>query len=409
MKTKITFLLILFSILNSFSQKYESAYYINNLGIKLEGFIRNNDWKNNPTSFEFKKTLDDISTNILIESCKEFSITNGNKYTRAKVNIEKSTTNIQDMGHNKEPVFFEETLFLKNLVTGKKSLFSYYDSGLEKFFYSNEDNIIKQLIYIKYLIDINDVKYKEEYKNFEPNSVLANEYFKKQLWLDVRCAETLATEPSKVKYTSDDLKKYFIKINNCNGSTEKVDYVVKKTITSIKAVALINKSKVAYETATYNNELDENINLGIGVDFEFLFPFNNYKWSLFIEPSYNSYNKEMNVSYGLNGTLTQTAKLKMNYIQVPIGVRYYFDISNNSKIFLGTGFNATIINDGTKIDFENSSDIEISGFTYNFTFSMGYKYKRISAELRYLTNNNISNTVNFSRVNLGLKYEIFKK
>lgn len=411
MKTKILALMLLISF-NGISQTYQKGYYIDNNNNKIEGFIKNYDWKNNPTSFEFKRSLDLNNETIDIAFSKEFGVYGKVVYLKSQVEIERSSEKIANIGYNKNPVFNSETLFLKLMVSGKNKLYYYYNEGIEKFFYSSENNPIKQLIFIKYKISLDDVKYKEEYKNYEANSVLYNETYKKQLWLEVRCPETLASEPSNVAYTGSDLTKYFAKINNCNGSTEKIEYEVKKTIFSLKAVALMNMSKIAFRTSTVNGSFDKSNSFAAGVDLEFLFPFNDYKWSLFIEPSYNSYQGDTNLAYGLNNSLNQTVKLKMNYIQIPIGLRYYLNINNDSKIFLGAGFNATSISDGV-IDFEHSRDLEFAGFTYNFLFSAGYKYKRISTELRWYTTTNLSSSsadnIDFSRLSLALKYEIFKK
>ena len=132
-----------------------------------------------------------------------------------------------------------------------------------------------------------------------------------------------------------------------------------------------------------------------------------------MEPSFNIYQDSKIVKYALYNTISQNASLTMNAIQVPIGLRYHFDLNNNSKIFLGAGLNVTYVNEKVKIDFENSVDIPVAEFTYNFIFSTGYKYKRIAAEIRWHITSNVAlsyyDVINFTRLNMVLKYEILKK
>lgn len=413
MKTRFTILLVLFSIFNLFAQKYESGYYIDNFDTKIEGFIKNNDWRNNPKSFEFKNNLEDKSTTISIESCKEFNINTISKFTRAKVQIEKSDTKIGALGYNKNPVFVEETAFLKHLVSGKNILYYYYDQGLEKFFFSNETTKITQLIYIKFLIDANDVQFNEEYKNLQANSIMQNEAYKRQLWENVKCEQTTMNEISKLEFNKTSLQKYFSKVNTCNGSIENIVSNEKKAIVSVKGVVLINSDELKYSRASISSGFDRKIGFGLGAEIELLMPFNNYKWGVFIEPSFSKYEGDQTISSGLNNSFTQNVKVNTTFIQVPIGARYYFGDSSKSTFYLGAGLTVSNFKENTTIDFENSADLYFANFTYTFFGSFGYKFKQFSAELRFNSTNNASPSagyeINFNRSTLALKYELFRK
>ena len=414
MKTKILALLLLISF-NSISQiSYQKGYYIDNNNNRIEGFIKNYDWKNNPTSFEFKKSLDLNSETIHMFNSKEFGVDESVIFVKFQVEIERSSERTGTIGYKKDPVFSNETLFLKLIVNGKNKLYSYYDGGIEKFFYSTETVPTKQLVFIKYIVDSNAIRDNVEYKDVESGSVLLNEYYKKQLWLDVRCQENLVTEPSKVKYSVDDLSKYFISINKCNGDkTEEQVFKMKKSIFSIKAVALMNKSSMDFKGQSKEGSFPEAISFGLGAELEFLFPFSDYKWSLFFEPSFGSFSGETTSPYGANNSLNQKVSIKMNYIAAPLGLRYYMYLNNSSKLFLSSGLNIKNISSDTKIDFEIYNDIYIANFTYNFFFAAGLKYKKIYAELRYYTTHNLTDesisNASFSQTSLLLKYEIFKK
>lgn len=412
MKTKLLVTFILFSTSILSAQKFQSGYYIDNAGTKIEGFIKDNDSKNNPKSFEFKKNDEDNSTVIALNMCQEFSV-NSKKYLRSTVEIEKSSTNISTLSKKKDPAYVTETLFLKNLVSGKYNLYYYYNQGNEKFFFSDETKKIIQLIYIQYIIDSEDVKYKPEYKNYKSGSVLTNDAYKKQLWENVKCDVSNMSDINNLEFTKSQLQNYFTKINTCNGSIETITSVEKKSIVSIKAGVIFNNDKFSFTRNTSIRDSSSKTNFGIGADLEILMPFNNYRWSIFIEPNYSKFKESKNIQFGLNGTLTQKLDIDLNVIQIPIGARYYFGNNNHSKVYLGSGLNITNLKKGSKIDLERSSDIELANFTYTFFGSLGYKFKSFVAEARINSVNNISaaygGDTQFSRLSFSIKYEFLRK
>ena len=114
MKIQITFLLAFFLCTNAFTQiKFEKGYFINNQNQKIECLIKNSDWKNNPTSFDYK--LDEnseVKTNS-INNAIEFGIYNFSKYIRADIMIDRSSVYIDKLNYNRNLTFNEERLFLK--------------------------------------------------------------------------------------------------------------------------------------------------------------------------------------------------------------------------------------------------------------------------------------------------------
>lgn len=400
MKTKFTFLIILFSIFNLFAQKYESGYYIDNSGNKFEGFIKNVDWKNNPKSFEFKKNIDDNNLTITIEMCKEFSIDNVSKFTRSKVQIEKSTLVLQNIDFEKELIFVEETIFLKHLITGKNTLYYFYEGGLEKFFYSKDDQTIKQLIYVKFLAK-------------DGISISENEKYKRQLWEDVKCESTKFSDLNSLRFNGTELKKYFTKINTCNGSLENVAFQTKKSIFSIKGVLSANSDNLNFDGQIVKGSYEKKVNIGAGFEMELLMPFNNYSWGIFIEPTYSKYSNKKTFVNKFNGPNLLETKVDMSIFQVPVGIRHYFKTSESSNVIIGAGMNLTNFSGATKIDFKTTSDYYMSNFTTTFFGSVGFNFNKASFEFRFNTNNNAAESqgyeISFNRTSLVLKYELFRK
>lgn len=400
MKTRFTFLIVLFSIFNSFAQKYESGYYIDNTGNKIEGFIKDVDWKNNPKSFEFKKNIDDNNSTITIEMCKEFSINKVSKYTRNTVEIEKSTLVLREIDYAKKLDFIQETLFLKHLVDGKNTLYYYYNGGLEKFFYTKNDKTIEQLIYTKYL---------SEDGYFEKS----NEKYKRQLWENVKCESTKFSDLNDLKFNGSELKKYFTKINTCNGSLENVVFQTKKSKFSIKGVLSANSDKLDFDDELVQGSYDKKINIGAGFEMELLMPYSNYSWGIFIEPTFSKYSNEKTFVNKFNSPNLLETKVDMAIFQVPVGIRRYFKTSESSNLIIGAGMNLTNFSGATKIDFETSPDFYLSNFSTTFFGSVGFNFNKAYLEFRFNTKNNASDSpgydIGFSRTSLVLKYEIFRK
>ena len=146
MKKKLFFLLTIILSLNSYSQvSFEKGYYIDNNDQKISCLIKNLDWKNNPTKFEFKLSENSETQKADIKSIKEFAITNATKFIRSTVKIDRSSGNVNNLNADKNPVFSEEQLFLKVLVEGKANLYEYTDSDLKRYFYNKICYYIKKI------------------------------------------------------------------------------------------------------------------------------------------------------------------------------------------------------------------------------------------------------------------------
>ncbi|MEX0314438.1 MAG: tRNA modification GTPase, partial [Allomuricauda sp.] len=155
MNKHLFFLLTLALSFNCYAQiSYEKGYFIENNGKKVECFIENVDWKNNPTEFKYKLSESSESIKVGITKVKEFSVQNYSKYIRANVKIDRSSSNINQLSSTRNPVFKEETLFLKILVEGTSNLYYYEDGNLIRYFYSKDGHHnLEQLIFKYYLKD----------------------------------------------------------------------------------------------------------------------------------------------------------------------------------------------------------------------------------------------------------------
>jgi len=161
--TTLLFLFI-FSITGFAQINLEKGYFINNQGVKTECLIKNNDWRNNPVKFEYKIKEEDKSNIKTVELIKEFSVVGKFKFIRVTVDIDRSSSYIEDLSDKRQPQFKSEVFFLKELVSGEASLYQYVDNGLIRYFYSTNNSNIKQLVYKEYVDKYNFSKENNMFK-----------------------------------------------------------------------------------------------------------------------------------------------------------------------------------------------------------------------------------------------------
>ncbi|WP_299218946.1 tRNA modification GTPase [uncultured Aquimarina sp.] len=379
---------------NSYGQiKFEKGYFIDNNGVKAECFIKNKDWSANPTAFKYKTTLDSDSKTKTIQTVQEFGILERSIYRRFEVSMDRSTDKIIELGSDQEPQYTKETIFLKVLVDGDAVLYGYTESDFVRFFYSIKGAKVKQLIHKRYLS--------------KEGSVAKNNQFRRQLWSDLRCENIQMKEVQNLDYYKKDLIKYFIKYNTCLNPSFKFIEKKKKASESfnISIRPGVHQSRLTLDDnsiSSFTKEVDfgNDQNFRIGLEIEYILPFNKSKWSVFIEPTYQSYKvDEREVDFLPSSVVVAsrtTASVDYKSLELPIGIRHNLFVNDHSKIFLNGGFVFDFPLD-SKIDLIvditgganfNVIDNEITSSS-SFAFGIGYQYKKYSIELRYRSNRNL--------------------
>lgn len=374
MKKRFLFVFLFIIATNCFSQiTYEKGYYITESGEKVEGFIKNTDWQNNPTKFTFK-TSETANPEIkTAKSIKEFGVYGVNKYIKRTVKYDKSSNSIGNLNYNKEINLAEEELLLQVLIEGVADLFVYRKEQVEKFFYKTQSNDIKPLIYKKYLDPENSIKEINSYKN--------------QLWNNLKCDPKLTEEIKKTKYYRKDLTNLFKSYNQCKNANYNDFFKSKRKsrfMLNLRAGVRNSSLSVEHYSVDFKNvDFDNKLGVRLGIEAEFILPFKKNKWSVFFEPTYQNYKSEKRLT-----DPDQIAKVNYSSIEIPLGLRYYMFLNKNSKLFL----NGALILDfpqNSDITFERSENLAMSERS-NFVFGLGYNYNsKYSIELRFHTYRNI--------------------
>jgi len=311
------------------------------------------------------------------------------------------------MSTEKNPVYKEETLLLKVLIEGKASLYLYDEGSLTRFFYKINDTEIKQLVYKSYLVN-------------ENSSVAKNNYFREQLFIDLKCDNIFQREYENLNYDRRSLVKLFIKYNKCSDTNfTEFEKKEKKDLFNLTVRPRLNSSLLSMSSSNvdfYNVKFDSKSNIGVGLEAEFIFPFNRNKWALIVEPTYQYYKNEKTKETNslLGGQVT--AKVDYKSIELPIGLRHYIFLKNDSKIFINASYLVDFaLNSKIELFRKDGSSINSLDIKSRSTLALGVGGKlhdKYSIELRYIIDRSIVKDYifvdsSFSTASLILGYSFF--
>ena len=384
MTNKIFLLICLVYSFNNFAQhNYQKGYYIDNDGQKHEIFIKNSDWKNNPSEIKYKTQQTSEPQLLQLNNVKEFSINGQSKYVRRKVQMERSSEIFERLSQNYEPEYREENVFLKVLVEGKASLFYYEDGKLRRFFYQKTGDSLNTLIYKSY--------------QFSDNSVGTNNGYIYQLWKDVRCGNITIGEVQKVEYRKDELVKFFTEYNRCEGSEiTTFENKENRDLLNLAVRPGINLASFRFrESYTGSEDIEfENVpSIRLGVELESVLPFQNGRWAFVVEPGIQIFKSNLEKITSIDNTsVERRRKITIDYksLEIPLGIRYYILLKESSRLFLN-GFFVLDNPFDSSATFDPGQTINIKTGN-NLAFGLGYKYnERLIAEIRYITTRKIFN------------------
>ena len=389
-------LIVLLNLLSikSYSQiNFESGYFIDESNQKIDCYIRNIDWKNNPTEFEYQLSQNGAIHKATIQTVKEFGISDVSKYIRARVKMDRSCDKVDNLNNDRNPYFQEEQLFLKVLIEGEATLFLYVEGHLTRLFYQLNDSEINQLVYKRYLVDNQSNFHSHHFSKH----IFQNNLFRQQLFLDLKCHGITSNDVSNIKYTTRDIKRFFVRYNECTHSSY-INYErrQKKDLINISVRPGLHYSSLTIHNSkfdSYNTDFGNKTGLSFGIETEFILPYHKNKWGIILEPTLQYFNSERtqevnNVSGGI-----LVSEVNYKSIEFPVGIRHYFFFNDKSKIFINFShvwdFTNNSLIEFTRSDGSNLNSLGVRSRS-NISFGSGYKHKEIySIEIRYQTNRNI--------------------
>lgn len=373
---------------------FKPSFYVDNSGTKIDCLIKDVDWKSNPTTFEFKLSENEIVQVAVIDNVQEFQVGEGVKYIRKTVEIDR-WDKFSPPTAQKGPIFKTETLFLKTLVEGAATLYAYSENSFNTYFYSIDGKNPQQLIQKQYVINdgIKDIVYK-------------NDLYKRQLESELLGDKVKTSKINNLSYFRSELIDVFQKYNGNNGQTEMAS-ALKTKIHITPRIGLssnqVDVSHLVYQNYAY--DFGAKTNFRVGVEFESLLPFNRGKWAIALEPAYTSYKSDGDGS-------DYTDDIDYQSLELHLVARHYMFLKSNSKLFLNAGFlYSKDINDAVYSPSGRPTSVDID-LGFQIVLGAGYKYKKLSAEFRYIGNQSmISNhstwNANYTSYSFILGYTIF--
>lgn len=225
---KVLLSTVLLPALSYAQSNYKPGYIVNLKGDTLKGFIDYREWHSNPTSINFKTTIDDAKPHQYTPAeVAFFAINKFETYVRYTGPVSMDAIDVGHMAYSRDTSMSIVTAFFKVLQKGKNlALYSYTD-GLKSRFYIAEapDYTIKELEYrLYYNYSGNDV-------NGQKGVTVNENTYMKQLFA---LANKYGVEDNNLQwdiehagYNKDDLLKIVRKINHISKEEYEKENAVK--------------------------------------------------------------------------------------------------------------------------------------------------------------------------------------
>lgn len=264
-------------------------------------------------------------------------------------------------------------------MEGKANLYEYVDTNITRFFFSKENGGIEQLVYKKFLT-VDD-------------KIGINNKFRQQLWTELKCNTITINRIEKVDYYKKDLMQIFLEYGSCSGAlVTNLETKQKRDLFNLTFRPRLNSSTLEIKSkspAIYNVDFGNQVGFGFGLEAEFILPFNKNKWSIAVEPTYQKFESSKTIANKNVSGLKFNADVDYTSIDVPVSLRHYFFLNDNSKLFINAGFVLDISSKSeiklTRSDKSVLENLKID-VKHNFVYGAGYKlYDKFSVEFRIQT------------------------
>ncbi|MEL7426126.1 MAG: hypothetical protein AAFN81_24250 [Bacteroidota bacterium] len=342
---------------------FRAGYIISDNGDTIVCKIDAIRWPSIPNMVNYR--LNGELFSIQRSDITEIGIDKRYKHVRHQVEIDRSSTDLDNLETDKYLEFEPASLLLEVLVEGPAVLYYYRRGDLKRLFFQVEGSPVEQLLYKLY--------------RKEDGELGANLGYKQQLWEALRCDGLTLTEIGELEYDYREITGFFRKYNDCTSSDRAgFDQNARTKVLFASLIAGPHFGNFQYESAITagRSTLGSAGGYSIGLDLEYVFGTRNSNWSAYFTPTYHSTTtnlKEGEVDVDLN--------LKM--LKVPVGFRYNILQEGISKGHFDLGVVLSVEGDASlTLDPEPEEAVDVAsawaiGAGINFT-------KRIYARVQYV-------------------------
>ncbi|MEO1484316.1 MAG: hypothetical protein AAFU57_01125, partial [Bacteroidota bacterium] len=378
--------------------KYEKGYMVTDSGDSISCYIKNYKWLNSPSNIVFKKTLSASEQIMNASEIKLFQIEGYSKYLKINDSLPITDRFTSDKGLNSTPKRFFAEVFVKQLISGKASLYEYRGANGSVFLLQMEDSKPIPLDY-------------KEYLDTNSNQILKNNIFRRQV------LKMLGPDTDNViqtlEYREKDLVNYLRKYNYRNGDylTAQGEVVKDRKATFLlHAVGGVMQYQLTTTLSGREATLEDKLAPRFGLELESILPINNNEFAVFISGQYSSYSSEVLVDF--NGAVINAAEVEFSQLTAGFGLRYYLFLSQKHSIMLNGGGNLDFNFNGTytgRNEFRTTlNTIEDSGFSTFFGIGYSLKQKvRLSANYFLPTEFDSGQGSELKRLSVELAIRIF--
>lgn len=366
-------------------------------GQVLKGLIAYGSASANPAKFQYKAAGDEPVQVFYPLDVRSVSV-EGDRFIGAVVDREMSSMNRENMGFSEEPVLERDTVFLRVLYDGEKSLLHLRDTYGKNQFYIKEARTYELLIYKKYLVEVSGGS----------DVVAEHKTYLKQL--ENYLAECAAIVPgiAKMDYTINSMQSVFDAYYQCvdGESAFRATHEEAKINWSVKAGASYSTISVSGGGDALNAALEgvSSTDAAVGVSMEIFFPWVNERISLANDLLYTQYRFQQTTMPERPTLPTPTVDLGASYLQLSSMLRYHYYFGNNWSVLGGAGIAL-----GYKLQEYNSITVEGIGYVREDpavretrvtelcgNIGVGVAKGSLSVELRWQRGQGMSNFVNLS-------------
>lgn len=399
--------MVIFPSLIFAQANYHAGYVIKTNGDTLKGYIDYQEWNLSPHSIDFKVHKEDHGKLKLSPvTIRRVVVTDADAYTGYVGNISMNRINLDDLRTFLDTTAKADTVFLKQLVTGRHlTLLVHSDAVKSRYFIAEGDGLPMELKYYLFYNSNNELSTSAIYKG--QLVIFVNEFYPGN--------KKLLSQLEDLKYNELDLEHFVDELNNAGKR------VKKKSTNRLFVGAGIDRTVTEENTLNFPaiqdyTTISPRINLGI--DF-----FNNpnvqrfvFRGELsfsYVNPTYTSTQEVVTTSTSVYQFTQYTASLipqvlinlynKENFkFYVDAGISFNFSAYSNSKLttqYSGFAAETTVTKNPfmqeatwTSIPFQAgivlNKKIELyvsrSGF-YAFTKTVGYESNETySAGVKFL-------------------------
>ena len=382
---------------------FSAGYIITTSNQRIDGFIENQNFGINPVQIRFKPSLTGHIQSYRPGNLKEFA-TQGFRFISFWADLETTPTRTNDLEDDKNLNIVQDSIFLKIVYTGSKTLYHYRSASGRDNFYVNEKGDLQLLIFKKYI----------QYKS-KAYTVAYNNTYQGQLSLYLLDCQDIN---DKIKVTSYNLKSMtnlFKAYFQCKNETPSFEYVQSGIRSTLGVFGGYSSSQLDFEgdapVADYLIQPDfgTSHNFTFGLSLDLAPPRKDALWSIFNELQYYSYQFQgfyLDVNNADNykeiTTDLQYTYLKLNNmvrIRIPFnhikpyinaGISHGYAIQeNNTKTSVHTKSNQTSTEIGVAVS--DSRRLEQA-----YLLGFGVQYNKVACEFRYVRGNGMARYLHIS-------------